>query len=88
MKNLLSLIAAVVLGIIAVLAVQSYISKAKSKYMEKKTEVAVAAYLIEENQILTPEYITKDWVDIKGKTRDMVAWSERTSLLNRTENKK
>ncbi|MBN1521919.1 MAG: Flp pilus assembly protein CpaB [Candidatus Aureabacteria bacterium] len=87
MKNLLSIIAAVILGIIAVLAVQSYINKQAAKYRENKTDVAVAAYLIEENTIIQPDMIAKLSIDIKGKTRDMVSWSEARSLLNRTVQK-
>jgi len=87
MKNFISIIVAVVLGIIAVLAVQSYINKQKAKWEETKTEVAAAAYMIEENSIIRPDMIKKFKIDKKGKTRDMVSWAEAASLLNRTVQK-
>jgi pilus assembly protein CpaB len=87
MKNILSLIVAVILGIVAVLAVQTYINKMKSRYAENKVLVAVANMKVDENAIITREMVTQQVLDKKGKTDDMVAWEDAGNLINRAVRK-
>ncbi|MCK5708565.1 MAG: Flp pilus assembly protein CpaB [Candidatus Aureabacteria bacterium] len=87
MKNAVSLVVAVILGIIAVLAVQSYVKTQQAKYAKDMIAVAAASYKIEQNTVITRSMLEKKMIDKKGKTRDQVAWSEAPSLLNRSVQK-
>jgi pilus assembly protein CpaB len=87
MKNIFSLIVAVILGIVAVLAIMSYVKKIQSKYEGMKEDIAVAAVPIEENTIITADMIMKWSVEKKLKTPDMVTWNQAKDLLNRTVKK-
>jgi pilus assembly protein CpaB len=87
MKNIFSLIVAVILGIVAVLAIMSYVKKIQSKYEGMKEDIAVAAVPIEENTVITADMIMKWSVEKKLKTPDMVTWNQAKDLLNRTVKK-
>ena len=87
MKKFLPIIAAIVLGFFAVIAVQRYISSIKQEYAEKSVAIAVARYAIEVNTIITEDMISVLKVDKRGKTPDQVTLSEARSILNRAVKK-
>ncbi len=87
MKKFLPIIAAIVLGFFAVIAVQRYISSIKQEYAEKSIAIAVARYAIEANTIITEDMISVLKVDKRGKTPDQVTLSEARSILNRAVKK-